>query len=403
MFREFLGFSSSTLTQQASSLVTSLVAAALLGPEVWGTWFLLNLILRYGALTHLGALNGLNREYALEVGRGNQEEAEQLRKTSLGALAASLLVVILPATAILTFTPSQYLPAIALTILLLVCQQLYSYLSMTFKSRIQFTLLSRLQFAVALATPAITLPLTMTIGLNGFIIGQAITYALVAAFAYSSDKKLYQLRFDAQRTKKLIRIGFPIMIVGVLYALFTTVDRWVILQVMNAEALGHYSLAIMALGAAALLPQVIAQQYYPRMAQRWGANRDLTEMKRLARTQSRLALIPTTVVVLLAEVLGPPLIQHLLPDYTPGIPAFRIILLAPIINTFGQGYANLLNVTDRQYRYIAIIALSIVINLLASYQLAISMGLAGVALGTVIAFAGFSFGIVTVGQSSRNT
>jgi len=401
MFREFLGFSSSTLTQQASSLVTSIVAAALLGPEVWGTWFLLNLILRYGALAHLGALNGLNREYALEVGRGNQPEAERLRKTSLGALIASLVVVMALTAGFLTVARSLHLIAIALTIVLLVCQQLYGYLSMTYKSSIQFTFLSRLQFAVALVTPAIAIPLTITIGLNGFIIGQAVAYAIVAGLAYLNDKKVYLVKFDAHRTKKLIRIGFPIMIVGVLYALFTTVDRWVILQVLNTEALGHYSLAIMALGAAALLPQVIAQQYYPRMAQLWGANQDLTEIRQLARTQSRLALIPTTVVVLLGELLGPPLIQHLLPAYAPGIPAFRIIMLAPIVNTFAQGYGILLNVTDRQYQYIAVIIVSIIVNAVISYLLAVPAGIEGVAAGTVIAFATFALGISAIGRSTR--
>jgi O-antigen/teichoic acid export membrane protein len=399
MIREFVGFGSSTVLEQGSRLATSLVAAGLVGPVEWGIWYVMNLILRYGALAHLGALNGLNRQYPLEVGRGNPAEAERLRRASLGALAISTLpVLIITAFVLLYSRAATLLLPIALTLLLLVCQQLYSFVTITFKSRISFSSVSRAQGANAVLTPLITLPLTYALGLNGYILGQAASYAVIAILAYLVDRSIFQPAFSRKRSAQLIRIGFPIMLVGVLYALFTTVDRWVILQLMTTEALGYYSIAIMALGAAALLPQVVAQQYYPRMSNLWGANQDILELTRLARTQGRLGLIPTTTVVILAELLGPPLIRSLLPEYAPGIPAFRVIMLAPIINCFGQGFANLLNVTDRQYQYIGVILASIAINAICSYALGSILGLVGVAWGTVIGFSTFSTGLVLLGH-----
>lgn len=398
MIREFFGFGSSTILEQGARLATSLVAAGLVGPAAWGSWYVMNLIVRYGSLAHLGALNGLNRQYPLEIGRDNHTEAEHLRRASLGALTLSIIGVITLAAIIFSFSrATNLLLPIAYTLLLLVCQQLYSFVATTFKARIRFSFVSRIQAALAVITPLITLPLTYTIGLNGFILGQAISYALVAMLAYWVDKSIFRPRFDLQRSIKLIQIGFPIMLVGVLYALFTTVDRWVILHLMTTEALGYYSIAIMALGAAALLPQVVAQQYYPRMAKVWGANQDIVELKQLARTQGRLGLIPTTAVVLIAELLGPPLIRLLLPEYGPGIPAFRVTMLAPIINCIGQGYANLLNVTDRQYQYIGVLIVSILINAICSYALGSTVGLVGVAWGTVIGFGTFSAGMVLLG------
>lgn len=399
MIREFLGFGSSTILEQGTRLATSLVAAGLVGPVEWGSWYVLNLILRYGALAHLGALNGLNRQYPLQVGRGNQNEAENLRRASLGALAISIVAVLVLTTIILTFfRATNLLLPVAYTLLLLVSQQVYSFVVITFKARIRFSFVSRAQAALAVVTPLVTVPLTYTFGLNGFILGQAISYGLVAILAYWVDRSIFHARFDLKRSAKLMQIGFPIMLVGVLYALFTTVDRWVVLQLMTTEALGHYSIAIMALGAAALLPQVVAQQYYPRMSKLWGANQDTEELKRLARVQGRLGLIPTTAVVIIAELIGPPLIRIFLPEYAPGIPAFRIIMLAPIINCFGQGYANLLNVTDRQYQYIGVILASIAVNAVGSYALGSTVGLIGVAWGTVIGFGTFSAGLVFLGH-----
>lgn len=399
LFREFLSFGPSTVLEQGSRLGTALVAAGFLGPSVWGRWYLLNLILRYGALAHLGALNGLNRQYALEVGRGNDVEAESLRKATLGALALSIAVVAVMtgvAGAISGATASFQL--IGLTLVLLAVQQLYVYTTMTFKSRIRFGSVSRLQTGLAVVTPTFTLPLTFAFAIKGFIVGQSVSYAVVALAAYRVDPSLYQARFDLARSKRLIGIGFPIMLVGVLYSLLVTVDRWVIIRLMSAEALGHYSIAVMALGTAAMLSQVVGQQYYPRMAGSWGAKGDIAQLHQLARMQEALALALTVAVVSAAELAGPPLIRRFLPEYVPGIPAFRIIMLAPIIGCFGQGYANILNVTDRQYRYLGVILVSLVVNVVGSYLLGTMLGLEGVAWGTVASFAAFSGGLIFSGE-----
>ena len=95
LFGEFLGFGSSTAADQASRTAINLAAAAHLGSLAWGTWYLLNLVLQYGSLTHLGVLNGLNREFPVEIGRGHRAEAVHLRHAALGFLLLSLAGTIL--------------------------------------------------------------------------------------------------------------------------------------------------------------------------------------------------------------------------------------------------------------------------------------------------------------------
>lgn len=404
LLREFLGFGSSTVFEQASRVITSLIVAGMLGPLVWGVWYVLNLVLRYGSLAHLGSLNGLNRQYALEMGRGNEEEAHALLRASFGALLVSIVVASIVAIPIaLSVGQSEYLTPIVLTLVLLVFHQFYSFTTTAYRARIQFRNVSGFQTVIALVNPAVSLPLTYFFGLNGFIFGQAIGYLFVVAFAYLREPSLYRLAFDWARSKRLIGIGFPIMLVGVLYALFNTVDRWIILELFGTAELGYYSVAIMALGAAALLPQIVAQQFYPRMSRQWGANRDLRELTRMARTQGLLGLLPTAIVVMGAQLVGPPAIRWLLPEFTPGIQAFKIVMLAPLVNCLGQGYANLLNVIDRQYRYMGVLAASILGNALFSYLFALKLGLSGIAWGTVLGFALFSVGLMVVGGQAKQS
>lgn len=401
LLREFLGFGSSTVLEQASRVVTSLIVAGMVGPLVWGVWYVLNLALRYGSLAHLGSLNGLNRQYALEMGRGNEEEAQALLRASFGALLVSVVMASLIAILVaLIVDHEEYLTPILLTLVLLVFQQLYSFATTAYRARIQFRNVSGFQAVIALVNPAVSLPLAFFFSLNGYIVGQAIVYLVVVAYAYIREPSLYRFTFDGARTKRLIGIGFPIMLVGVLYALFNTVDRWIILELFGTVELGYYSVAIMALGAAALLPQIVAQQFYPRMSRQWGTNRDLRELTRMARSQGLLGLLPTAVAVVAAQLLGPPAIRWLLPEFIPGIQAFRIVMLAPLVNCFGQGYANLLNVIDRQYRYLGVLIASIVGNACFSYVLALRLGLSGIAWGTVLGFSLFAVGLVVVGSQA---
>ena len=88
-------------------------------------------------------------------------------------------------------------------------------------------------------------------GLVGYILGQAAAFAMLCTILLFSDTSRFTRRYDWHRSLRLVRIGFPIMLVGVLYVLFSTVDRWVVAAYLGTEALGEYSIAIMALGTAA--------------------------------------------------------------------------------------------------------------------------------------------------------
>lgn len=384
-----------------SRLAVSLVAAAQVGPLVWGSWNLLNLIIRYGSLTHLGATNGLNRQYALETGRGNDKEAERLREASFGALIMSLFIaggIVLAMS--FGFAQSDIGLNIIFTLFLLLCHQLYSYVLAVHKSRIEFGAVSKMQLYNAFTLPIVAVPLTLLYGLPGYILGQAATYLVLVAVAWRADPGMFTFRIDWPRIGRLIRIGFPIMLVGVLFVLFSTVDRWVISSMISVTALGHYSLAIMALGAVALLPLTVAQQYYPRMARKWGQTANWQDLKALSRQQTVVSVIATSTVALVGWFAAPPLVKYFLPDYVPGIAALQITLMAPVLHSFGQSSANILNVVDRQYSYLAWLVGSIIINLVLSVWLAGIMGITGVGLATVLAYGAFSAGLLILAARS---
>lgn len=375
--------------------------AAILGPVAWGYWFILNLVLRYGGLIHLGAVNGMNREVPAAMGRNDPDFANRVQHAAFSFVLASYLV----AAALLlglAWVAEGTVPVldIGLTLVLLAGQQLYGFASMTLKARTAFKGVTRLQWASAIIYPLFSVPGAIVGDLTGFIIGQAASYLLVYCLAVLSDRGIAKAVLDWPLARAAVRIGFPIMLVGLAHSLFATVDRWIILSFMNTEDLGRYSLAIMALGALGLLPVVVSQQIYPRMAFSWSKNKDPEDLVRLAARQRRMALVISVPLSTIAGLIAPWAIRTFLPEYAPGIAPLIITLAAPIVYTFGQGYGNVFNVVGLQSRYLLSVVVAGVANGIASVLLVRSFGLSGVAMGTVVGYVVLATMLITLGNQA---
>ena len=398
MFHEFLRFGGSTLAVQATRVGAALVVAGMVGPAAWGTWYLLNLIVAYGSLTHLGALNGLNREVPAALGRGKPDEAVAIQTNALGMTLLGTGSVTAAFLLIVTVMPLPFsLLDVVLVLALLWGNQLFGFVSISLKSTTRFTALSRLQLLSSVVFPVLAIAGAWCAGLQGFIAGQVFVFTSVTFIGWRFVGIAFEPRLDWQRVRSLIRIGFPIMLVGLVYTLFTTVDRWVVTVFLGTESLGHYSLAIMAFGAVGLLPQVVAQQYYPRVAHAWAARADTAELRRLARQIRNMTLLVAAPVTAGAMLLLPPAVRALLPEYEPGISALMITVFAPIVGAFGQGYGSVLHMLNRQVWLLGGIVVAALVNLALSVSLVGPYGLAGVAIGSVVSFLVYALARVALG------
>lgn len=397
-FKEFIRFASSSSVLQAARLGSALFVAAILGPGDWGAWYLLNLVIAYGALAQLGALNGMNREVPAALGAGRVSEATELRTTTLGILLIATGAAIIGLLSASFLFPGFYLSGeFLLTLLLLMATQIYSYATTSLRSTTNFRDLSQLQAVEAFIYPVMSIGGSLLFALPGFIIGQIVTAGLCSYIANRARTVIWRPASNISLGKRLVSVGFPIMLVGLTYTLLTTVDRWVIIGFLGSEALGHYSIAILTTSAVGFLPNVISQQFYPRIAFQWSARRDPSELQKLAASQRNYTFGVVVPVVVLMLLLAPVVIRSLLPEYQPGIPAILVTALAPLVSTVGQGYGAVLHVLDRQYWYLGALVASIAVNVTVSLLLVQPLGLLGVALATLLAFAALALFRVWLG------
>ena len=397
LFREFLLFALSTVLLQASRFGVNLFAAKRLGPETFGFWYVLNLALAYGGLAHLGVINAMNRDVPVFRGKGDAAKVRLIQSVSVGVLLVSTVVagvVMVVSLAFLEHIPRAPLAAL---IALFVVTQPYFFLQVYLKSDGQFERLSFQQLLLALLFPLGVVPLTIGYGLSGFIVGQALVTLLISLFVLRTWTFHLRPVFNVQETLRLIRVGLPIMLVGLMYTLLTTADRWVITALLDVKRLGYYSLAIMVLGVLSLIPLVIAQQMYPRMAEAWGRTNDARDVLRWALRQTGMALAFTAPLILVLYFAAPPLIKTFLPAYAEGVAPVKIILFGPLFLALSGGFANLLNTLDKQVYYLVVQAAALVVNVgLNIMFVREGMGISGVALGTTLTYALYGLALVAV-------
>ena len=397
---EFILFSASTLVYQASRLGVSLAVARWAGPDEFGVWNALNLLLLYGVLVSLGVPNGMNRDVPLLTGKGERDKAEQVANFSFLFVLFSSLVASLGVSLIAMsgFVSAEYRPALFWMGLLFFSWQIYQYFQWHLKCHIQFHFMSMQQFAFALLLPVVVLPLAYWWRVPGFIAGQAVTALVLSYFIFRMTSFRINFSWRWEYFIPLVKIGFPIMAAGLLYSLLTTVDRWVILSYLGTEALGHYTLAILCLSVLSLLPGVVAQQMYPRMAFQYGQTGEKSLLLPLVIRQSLMATAVTVPVLAVVYISLPFLVEQFLPAYRLGIEPARILLLGLAFIPLAGGMGNFLNTVNKQLYYLAVQAAAVVINFgLNMMFVKMGWGLNGVATGAAISYAGYAVTLIGVG------
>ena len=177
--------------------------------------------------------------------------------------------------------------------------------------------------------------------------------AAAVALGYAIRRPIVR-RPSPTLTLRLMSMGFPIMLSGLLGNLFYTADRWAAAVRLEPEAAGSYGLASLIASAVFLVPAVIAQQQYPRMAMLHGRDASAARLREAALRQSLVAGAASLLTALGVATFALVIIPRILPAYgTMAVPA--VVLSFGIAALAGAtGYGNLLVVIGAQWAYLAI-------------------------------------------------
>jgi O-antigen/teichoic acid export membrane protein len=380
--REFAYFALSTVVYQGARFVFSLAAARALMPEDFTAWALTAALLIYAPSVLLGTINGMSRELPILIGREQEDAARRAVTAAWAATLGGVAVTLAAAIVVAVVAPTLISSPLAVGLL--------ASGTIVFGTQ-QFMLRSRLRFDAASAQQA-------TFGVLAF--AAAATLAVNADANFATAAALYGIpllvavalglllapppivpRPDPGEMRRLAEIGFPIMLAGLVFSLFVTLDRWLAVTLLGPHRAAPYALASLIAAAMLVVPTVVSQQTYPRMAIARGQGASVDALRAMARRQGILAVglvAPVALAVALFAWLAIPLI---LPDYAAAAPAAIILSAGFVVLGYLTGYGNYLNVVGGQWRYLSAQLVGVTCAIGLMFVGGTLFGIVGIALG----------------------
>jgi len=389
VIRDTVRYAARVVLAQCALFVGGFAIARFLGPTNYGIWNGLQLILLYASYSQLGIVNALNRELPLRRGKGELAQAERVRSTTLGAVLVTALVAGGAILAYSTIAASRHSPLVILGLrfvgLLVVLQQIYAYAEICFRTNHEFGVVSKLRLYRTVFDVSLAVLLTYSFDLAGRLWAATLTSIVILAYILWQHPVPFRPAFDPKEAAKLIAIGFPIMMVGLVYGLLQSIDRVLILAFLNPTHLGYYAIGLTAVSTLSILPGVASEILYPRFAERYGATNSPSELKEYVLTPTYLLAHLLPLFQGIIYLLIPYVILTALPKYALAIRPARILVMGSFFLTVAGFASDFLNTINKQAMNLMAQIASLAIAISSTYAvLRLGWGIQGVALATVL-------------------
>lgn len=332
-------------------IISGILVARFVLPEMLGTFNGIGIIMGYLPILQLGVMNGLNRELPYCFGKGEIEKAKtyasvaQFWELSLSLMAFTVLTLI----AIYYFSQGQYLYAAGFfTYGLSSISHYYgiNYLQILFRTNQDFNKLSNISIIIALVS-LLSVIFVWKWQFYGLCI-RSIVLVVIEMFFLWKWKPLFVIpAWNFQVLKEIVQIGMPIFIVGIVYALWSTLQNTFVLKMGGAEQFGFFALALMIESSMGIVEHSVAQVIYPKMAFEFGSGKGINELMRISFKPILYVFIFLIPSVLIAWYILPFAIELLLPKYMNGIETARWTMLLLPVAIWGVNN-NIFNVVKKQ-------------------------------------------------------
>jgi O-antigen/teichoic acid export membrane protein len=394
--RPHAAFAISSGALYGAKLVLDLVIASDLGPASYGVWTMLSIITTYSALATLGVLAGLGRELPYRMGSRGASDLNSLMKCGLQASLWSACVSIGGLSAFWILVSSHIYTlttGIAVAIFALGNAAL-SYTQTILRAQLQFGLASAHQLSIAgcVLLVACAGPGLYSLEMPVALVGATYVATMVFGLRHIKFSTRMLLTIDWRSCNQLVRVGLPIVLVGLLFTAVITIDKWVVATAWGERELGLYSFGSLFLSGTIFLLSVYASQLFPELAKAYGQG----GRSALSRERMSSYIVATAVgslVITSALVMGAPyLIQTFWPTYIAAIEVAQVLALGGPFLGVGLLLSTYFNVLRESQHAVKASLISMSINLLLAAAAAVmDLGLAVVAAAATTSYIAYSY------------
>lgn len=370
---------------QPITIISSLFVRHALGPYLTGVVSTLSLFVYYASFSHLGVLSAAERDLPYYRGSGDMIRYNRIVSCSFtmtfwsGVLFA-LGMIVWATISRSSLSKSLFLGALiyALNIIIVLWAAYYITLLRTSK---QFVYLSKVQVIIGLVASFGNAISAFLFGFEGLLVSTIFTGLLQAFLLTRFFGSIPSFKLDWLELKRLLLAGIPLLILGLAMTGIKTIDNIMTLRFLGTEALGIYSIALMANNTIFSITNSLSVVLYPRMQEAYGKD---STIKSLISYVIRPSIIMGVLLPLLISVLFflvPPVIYWLLPRFASGIPSFKLIAILSYFLAMFPMSVNFLVSMNKQLKVVAFLMAAIAITyVLAKTFIDAGWGLEGIAM-----------------------
>jgi O-antigen/teichoic acid export membrane protein len=343
-------------------MATGLIATRLVLPQDIGTWQKFAILETYLLIASLGVQMALNREYAYYRGAEDDEAALRSAGVALSATVIWSLINLGFIIALLVYfgmQQSSQKTMLGLTLYTIPATftPFFAYFTVIFRSGDEFNRLGQIQFFETFFL-IVSLGLVFLGGWIGLFVRYATIPLLGVVLRYVWRPIPIQLNWDWNIFLRLVRLGLKLLVLNYVYGLLLVADRTLIATRMGTEALGYYAIALTAQTAISTLPLSLSQIIYTRMTYRYGQTGTPQSLKRITFLPVIYNAIFLIVPGIILMALLNPFITHFLPNYTSGIPAAQLMVVAGYLLCLNTS-ASVFSTLDRLLPYTILVTVSL--------------------------------------------
>jgi len=369
----------SNLLRLSAKFFVQIFSAKILGPTNFGFYNLIDLITKYGPLSNLGVSSGISREIPLNLGKKLIDFAHELNNSGFtGLLISSNLIALLIIVSSIFIYSGLALYAIIMASLSIIVNAIYEYHIMYLYSYNKFKTASFVITIYSLFLIVVTISLVYIFNVWGLFFSIFLVPFLVMLVVYIKKIHLFSFKFDYRNYISIIKIGFPLIIIGIGFTFFITLDRIIIVKLYDIKQLGYYSLAIISYVFIIQIPAAINQVIYPKLNLIYGETNNSEHLAEIAIAPSMILSIVMPLFIGMFIFILPILTKKFLPEYDKGIIPAEIIMIPLCIFS-----VNILNTLFKIKILIILLVTAICIKIfLALYLNSYGLGIDGIAISS---------------------
>jgi O-antigen/teichoic acid export membrane protein len=395
--RHSLALITPDLLQIILRALTALVTARLLGPENLGLVAAVGLIMSYGVLFQGGITDGMRLKVSSLIGQKKHQKAELCLNNGFAGvitIMSTLTLIILVLSYLIVGDELVFFGIIVNSIGLLFFQ-IYGYLEGKARLFYHFRAVFYSQTLLAVSQFVLTVTGTYFFGIYGFF--TAMLFFYIPSIIYLRYKKSEVIRYswDYRAIVELMKLGFPVLLGGMVFTFFTSIDKWFILTNYGVGFLGYYSVIIGLATMLSMVPTKFASLLGQYLLEASGADCPTETLWSYTVSLLLIGLLLLIPLVMVASDFSHLMIVTYLTKFELSLPLIDILFLSFYVATISSFCATFLISAGYTVLVLKIQTIGVIMSVLFNV-LAVSLdsGLIGIAMATF--FANLFLGIVSL-------